>query len=427
MRGRRIRELLGGPEHRKLFAEARRRHEEAGEGPVRSFTLHNLAAAEREALAGLLGWVSVPEGPVRIRCRQLDNALRASAVDAGLVEVIEALGGPLRDLRAEREAVEQAEEEMWHAAREHPVVQRRPPLAAWLQDLRDLGLLKRSAKALGCGEEEVLKSALSVVERLPADGIPLSVLASETMGDAHGLDPGRPMGAIVIRAVTRLLARDAPPGDAVSRRLAWEAVGVLCDPLSVHVLVLGVRPLGRGRLARALTAASEEGEPQRITLRELERADLRWEEGDEVFVCENPSVVAAAADRLANRVAPLICVEGVPSTAALLLLRSLGDAGSRLRFRCDFDWMGLRIGQSLAALPGAVPWRFSTADYLESLASIREPAPLTGTPLSVTWDSALADQMASRAAAVYEEQLIERLLSDLACGRGHRRDEARLI
>lgn len=410
----RVRELLGGPAYRRMFAEARRRYEEAGGGAVRSFTLRDLDEAEREALAGLLGWAAVPEGPIRIRCSALDEALRSSAVASGLVEVLEELGGPLRDLQAERHNEMEAQERMWLAASEHPAVLRHPPLVRWLEELRELGLVKRNAKALGWAEEELLERALQMVDRLPARGIPLSVLASEVLGDAHGLDPGRPLATIALRAVAHLLDRGTIPGDAAARRLAWEAVGVLCDPLSVHVLVLGIRPRGGGRLARTLHEAAEEGEPQRLTLRELERAELRWQAGADVFVCENPSIVVAAADRLGSQVAPLVCVEGVPSTAASLLLRRLGEAGCRLRFRCDFDWAGIRIGQGLAALPGASPWRFSEVDYVEALSSIRDPAPLSGTPQPAPWDPALPERMAARGAAVYEEQLVERLLADLA-------------
>lgn len=410
----RVRELLGGQEYRRLFAEVRRRYETSGGEAVRSVTLRDLDAADREALAGLMGWSAVPKGPVRIRCKALEEALRSSAVACGLMEVLEVLGGPLRDLQAEREKELLAQERMWLGAAEHPAVLQRPPLMRWLEEMRDLGLVKRSAKALGWAEEEVLGRALEVVERLPARGIPLSVLASEVLGDAHGLDPGQPLATIALRAVVRLLGRETVPADAAARRLAWEAVGVLCDPLSVHVLVLGLRPLGGGRLARSLHEAADEGEPQRLTLRELARSELRWQAGVDVFVCENPSIVAAAADRLAERVAPLICVEGVPSTAASLLLRRLGEAGCRLRFRCDFDWMGLRIGQGLAAFAGASPWRFSEVDYVEALASIRDPASLSGPPQLAPWDPALAECMAARGAAVYEEQLIEHLLADLA-------------
>ena len=60
-----------------------------------------------------------------------------------------------------------------------------------------------------------------------------------------------------------------------------------------------------------------------------------------VWVCENPSVVEEAAEKLGARCAPLICVEGRPSVAATPLLGALSRCGTELRYHGDFDWSGL--------------------------------------------------------------------------------------
>ena len=93
-RAERIRALLGAPVYEKLFAAARGRVEEGGEG-ARSVSLADLAPAERRAAADLLGWEALPEGTVRLALARLDAALRDSAAGAPLREVLEALGGPL--------------------------------------------------------------------------------------------------------------------------------------------------------------------------------------------------------------------------------------------------------------------------------------------------------------------------------------------
>src|SRR5207253_6117247 len=84
---------------------------------------------------------------------------------------------------------------------------------------------------------------------------------------------------------------------------------------------------------------------------------------DTVFICENPAIVAAAANRLGPRCAPLVSIEGQPKTAAHLLLTKLRDAKVRLLYHGDFDWGGIRIANLMRRRYGAEPWRFSVNDY----------------------------------------------------------------
>src|SRR5260370_38763282 len=99
-----IRQRLGGPEYAPLFRAVRARLEGAGGAPARALTLFGLSEAERRAGADLHGWPTVPDGRIRVSLSKLDALLRESAVGAGLVEVVEVMGGPLADRRAERHA-----------------------------------------------------------------------------------------------------------------------------------------------------------------------------------------------------------------------------------------------------------------------------------------------------------------------------------
>lgn len=97
------------------------------------------------------------------------------------------------------------------------------------------------------------------------------------------------------------------------------------------------------------------GEPVWLTLRSLRGA---WElaRGAEVFVCENPTVLEAAADRHGAASRPLVCTFGFPSHAAWELLTGLGDV--RCHVRADGDAVGWRIVNQLRdRLPGAFTWR----------------------------------------------------------------------
>ena len=411
-----IRERLGGPEYAALFRAVRARLEAAGGAPARTLTLLGLSEGERRAVADLHGWRTVPDGRVRLPLAKLDALLRRSAVGAGLVEVVEAVGGPLADRRAERAAAGRREEQLWAQAGGHPAVAALPELRPWLEELRRRGLVRRLARASGLDATDLLRQALGVVVRLPARALPLSVLSAESTGDAHALDPGRPLAALALRAAACLARWPKVPADATARRRLWAEVGVLCDPLSANVLVLGLRPTGDGQLSRHLRESADAGEPRRLTLRELAASPVAIAPGAAVFVCENPVVAAAAADRLGPRCAPLVCVEGVPSTAALRLLRSLEQEGARLRFHADFDWAGLRIGNLLSAQMTALPWRFTARDYEAALtlSLASDPAPLKGPPVRAAWDPALDGAMRAAGRAVFEEQVIESLLVDLA-------------
>ncbi len=412
-----LRTLLGRAELVALFEAVRDAFEARGPEGARSLTLTGLSAAERRAIADLHGWKEVPSGErVRISLTRLDTALRDSAVALGLVDVVTALSGPLVDRRVVRAELLAAKEEQWQRARDRVSAENRPELLRWLDEVRGLGLVARAASVGGCSEAQLLERALTVALRLPSAGILLPVLAAELFGDAHALDVGKAEAGLALRAAALIARWPAPPSTAPERRRLWAEVGVACDPLSTDVLTLGLRPQGDGLLARHLRDSSAEGEPRRITLRELMRSPLTVARPTPVFICENPSVVAAAADRLRESCATIVCVEGVPSTAARILLRGLESSGATLRFHTDFDWAGLRIGNLLAALlPTALPWRMSATDYERGVGG-KNTLELTGSTLAATWDESLAETMARHRIAVYEESVLAELLDDV--GRG---------
>jgi len=409
-RAEQLRSLFCSPHYARLLAAARDRLEAAGD-LARSLHLRGFSDGERRTLADLLGLRAVPPESSRVTLAALDAALQASAIRASLREVVEAVGGPVHDLRADRDAARTQRELVWAAARARLEAAGREDLAPWLEALRAGGSVRRAARE-GQGEAELLARAVDVALRLPASGKLLSVLAAECASDPHALDPGTPLGGLALRAAAAIAGWSEVPTAAAARRELWSEVGVDCDALSAEALVLGLRPRGDGLLARHLCEAAAAGEPRRITLRELRASDLAAVPGEPVFVCENPAVVAAAADALGDRCAPVVCVEGVPSTAAMELLGRLVASGARLLVRADFDWAGLRIaGQVLAA--GGSPWRFASADYLAAVESGRGGPALGGREAVAPWAPALAEAMRSRGVAVPEERVIEDLVADL--------------
>ena len=395
--------------HARLLAKVRAELERRGAG-ARTVSLKSFTPEEHLALANLTGATRLHTAPRSLRVSTLDAALKQSALACGLLELLDALYGALRDRPAERALGRQTEAEAWAAAsaqlEAHPAA---ASLLPWLSAVRQRGLLKR----LGLPVNVLLTQVLPVVQALPANALPLSVLAAQTLGDAHALDRGRPLAHMALSAAAALTGTAAVPAAAGPRRRLWAEVGVVCDLLSCDVLVYNLRPISNGRLAHHLQACANAGEPTRITLRELMRHDLTWAT-PRVFICENPCVPALAADRLGPQSQGLICTEGFPTTAVLHLLRSLHQCGTRLHFHGDFDWGGLRIGNHLLKGLDAHPWRFDAASYLRHVAEHAPRSLLKGRPIVASWDAQLQAAMITHGRAVFEEQVAAELLEDLA-------------
>jgi uncharacterized protein (TIGR02679 family) len=282
----------------------------------------------------------------------------------------------------------------------------------WIQDLKASGLLKRVA----CNDihiaQTLVDQAVAIVKQVPLPAVRLAELAASISGNSHALDRGQPLGALVIR-FARQIDESARWKTAAERRDAWELLGVLCDELSAPVLVLNLRADSESLTGRALNLHASAGEPYRISVRQLRLHPPLLDSstcGPEVFVCENPTVVDVAANKLGSSCRPLVCIDGKPKTAAHLLLDAVRKAGIRVRYHGDFDWEGIRIGNSIIQRYCAMSWRFNAADYA---ATPEKAHPLKGEPVGAVWDTGLAEIMEKAGRTVHEENVLEALLVDL--------------
>jgi uncharacterized protein (TIGR02679 family) len=406
----RLREVLGGPAlawlRRRLRARLSRGEALMG-GPV---TLDLPSPEERAAVERLFGRLGRGQG-LRVDLEALRRVLQQAEICDDLVDAVVALEGPIVNQREQRDA----EESRWRDlfAETAAMVENAPPLVSrWLLELEATGLLRRLAGADLDEATTLIRRAVAVVRRLPTTAVPLAELAASAAGDSHALDQGEPVGALVLRAAAMLANVDMPE-DAEGRRQTWAAVGVLCDELSAPVLVLNLTATVETPTGRALSLHASVGEPYRLSTRQLLRHGPTFSAplagSRTVFVCENPTVVAVAANKLGARCAPLLCTEGQPKTAFRLLADVLVRAGFHLAYHGDFDWPGILIANSVVKRFGALPWRLRPEDYLQA-----EPGPsLEGPPVAASWDTALGAAMERRRCAVHEESVLDILLSDL--------------
>jgi len=360
---------------------------------------------QRSAVADLLGADRLPGEYTTVSVAMLEELLSAS-VGAGVREVVTSLLGPLDDRAARRAAGAAERSELWEWLVRHPVVVAQPVLREWVDAVRRAGLIGGSAERT----RKELDRALRVFGALPATGVPLPVLAEDLLGDPHALDEGTRCAGLVLRALAVLHAVELPQ-DAQERRALWESAGVVEDELSSVVLAAGLRLSGVG--GRVLRVCADGGHVAALTLAQVRATSFTGVPRD-VWVFENPSVLAVAVTRFGTSCPPVVCASGWPNSAVIALLRGLAAAGSALHYHGDFDGEGVRIAAHVAARTGAEPWRMATDDYLRALGGGTPVGRVTEAP----WDSRLADVMREHGSAVSEERVTARLLDELEeCGR----------
>ncbi len=407
--------LFSGPELEPLLMRMRRRLER-GMPLSGTIVLTELGSSQIEAIGALLGRSPAVIGDrcVSVPLDDLAQQLAEAGICRSLRAAVEQLTGPVENTAAARDERDAAWSHVFDTA---PEALRRPPFAVWLDGLKASGGLKRLARSSPVAAKSLLARVVQVTSGLPAAGEPIASFAATRLGNAHGLDPGTPVATLALRAAARLGGIEFDKEDAETRRAVWASVGVMCDELSTPALVLNLPAAGDTPLGRMLRTATGEAEPLHVSLRLLLRWPLAGDAalGDrEVFVCENPTVVALATARLGRRCAPLICANGQFATPLLVLLRQLRDAGARVRYHGDFDPAGLAIARRVMAESGAQPWRFGAAEYIAA----PKGEPFVVHPGPTPWDARLREAMRADGRAVHEEAVFATLAEDLARGAG---------
>ncbi|MFG3021563.1 TIGR02679 family protein [Streptomyces sp. NPDC048254] len=379
--------------------------------PVKRVRLGPLDEAQREALADLLGLDRLPDPRPSVSLARLEEAVTELSGHT-VRETVTELVGPLDDRAGERRRKEDERAELWTWLDGHATVRAQPALADWTASCRATGLVGGSPELT----RTLLADALTVLGELPAQAEPLPVFAARVLkGDAHALDDGTRLSALVVRALATL-HDTAAPESAADRRALWARAGVADNDLSATVLVGGLRPAGDGPLARVARVCAEAGQAASLTLAQLRAPGefiLASDPAPVVHAVENPSILALAVRRFGPDCPPLVCTSGWPNTAAVHLLRLLADQGAGLRYHGDFDGEGIRIAAYLLDKTPARPWRMTAADYRAAVA--RTPhGPRPGRLTEAPWDPELTFAMTDHGTAVVEELVTDVLLADLA-------------
>jgi uncharacterized protein (TIGR02679 family) len=402
-----LQRMLGVPELSWLVDRIRSRLER-GEPIDGTVTLLGATPAQRRAAARLLGRSAGRGTSLSVPLPAVADELWRAAAAPSLVAAVEAIGGPVRDLAAERAA----ELQRWGDALTQARASWLSRLSWYREWLDSIGRDGTVSKLIRQGRTDVIGQATAVLERLPAGSEPgcavLSALAAAATGDARALTDG-PLAGLVLRAIA--VREDVQvPASPDAEQALWTAAGVVTDDLASQVLVLNMRAGGEP-VGRWLSEAAAAGEPFRLTLRQLMAAPvLPWPL--DIYVCANSATVRAAADQLGTGCPALVCTEGEPSVACLRLLQSAVNSGSSVRWHGDFSWPGLR-GTALAIRQlGAQPWLMAASDYQAALAR-GGGEPLKGRAEPSPWDPRLAEVMRMTGRTVCEVRVEPLLLAEL--------------
>jgi uncharacterized protein (TIGR02679 family) len=399
--------MLGSPELAWLVDRIRAKLER-GERLDGTVTLVGATPAQRRAVGRLIGHNPGRASSLSVSLPDVASELFRAAAAPNLRSAVEELGGPVRDLAAERAA----DLARWGDVQIPMQSSRLAGLSwyrEWLDAIRRDGTVTRLIRQ---GHSEILGLATSVLEQLPAGPEPatavLSALALAVTGDEHGLSDG-PLAALVLKA---LAIREGVPAPATAEAVQalWSAAGLVGDDLASQVLVLNLRSGGEPT-GRWLTEAAEAGQPFRLTLRQLTSSVvLPW--ALDIFVCASSALVRAAADELGAQCPALVCTEGEPSVACSRLLQAAVSSGSAVHWHADFSWPGLRSTATAIRRLGARPWQMAASDYQAALGSGGEP--LRGRPEPSDWDPRLAEMMQRAGRCVGEDRMLASLLPELA-------------
>jgi uncharacterized protein (TIGR02679 family) len=411
------RSWLGQPDLARLWDMLHERLQRNGIAVRGRVQLADASHAEREALALLMGR-AYAAGVITITLTDLDRQLRSGAAGCGLADVVAELRGPLTSRPALRETRAAERDRFWVAANEALRAARLDEAAwvpGWLEEVRRGGTLTRLPSVRAAS---LIEQAVDVLARVTAPGEvggSRGELAERVTGTAHGLDDDTVLARLVLRGLARARGEEFPR-DARARRELWEAAGVATDQVSSTVLTYGLLPQGDDWAARVLRQRSLAGAETHLSMRDLRRIQWRLPTDVEVFICENPRVIEAAADKGGRH--PLVCTSGNPATTVLALLDALAAAGARLAYRGDFDWPGLAMANRIISRYAARPWQMNAADYELHVSVARARAtplqPLAGHPVVASWDPELTPAMQVLGVSVQEESALELLLADLA-------------
>lgn len=336
--------------------------------------LSRLKEEERDALEGLLQRSYGGQKSAAISVERFHKALQESKfAGCDLEKVLEIyFGGKIVSKREERDE-KLREQELFFGEIYEEFKESRA--GEWFRRIMETGEMPftslladyhRDKEAVGGRLRNILKglNRLPVFETIAKR---LAMFAAEITANPHFFDEGEKAFSVFLYGVCDLLEIEYPRKRTaeVKAEILYQA-GLIKDDISNFAVCMGIRGWMKinGKEHEGMSASCAYGEPQQISLYHLSNLNRLQGEEEQVLVVENPTVFMDLLERRNGR-ASLVCGNGQPNLAVLILLDKIVDSGGTLYYSGDFDPEGLLIAQRLKLRYGEnlVLWHYEREDY----------------------------------------------------------------
>lgn len=179
----------------------------------------------------------------------------------------------------------------------------------------------------------------------------LSVFSARISKDSHYFDSGIWTGNLLIKGVSYILGLEEPNNIEDLNELYFK-VGLFKDVVSNHTTIYGLKAYIENKLSKgeynevkAVNAFIEWGEPLQISLSNLLKIDFLEPISEEIYIFENPAVVAELISKGVNNKS-LICTSGQLNLSSHMLLNKL-KGYKKIYYAGDFDIRGIEIAFKL--------------------------------------------------------------------------------
>lgn len=316
--------------------------------------LGNLTRQDRETLEGFFGRSFHGQKSVSVSAEKFRKALADSRYHCVTPERLLELYFHKKPV-GRRQAEEEREKQRLSVMQEAAVHFQKTPAADVLSKLRQIIKGKETA---GTAEwKDSLYMAAEMFNSFPyrrGKTMYLAVFAAEMTGNPHAFDVGTAGGELLKQLCEldlrqrKITVNDSRGFSAYKRQRSLLSVGILIDHVSNYAMLCGVRVRKKdGTMHKGMEGFLEESDMVQVPLAAM--AD--WEEilcpKERLYVVENPSVFAALCESGKDGYA-LMCMNGQPRLAGLLVLELCARSKTTVYYAGDLDPEGVLIAEKLS-------------------------------------------------------------------------------
>lgn len=244
----------------------------------------------------------------------------------------------------------------------------------------------------------------------------LAVFAARITGNPHYFDEGSEGSTLLYYGVEYYLKQTGKQSLRAERSGLQQkqellyAAGIIKDDISNYTIAYGIRAWDQGEKEHlGIRGFYEEKEPIQLSLYSISNLAKVKANQNQIFVVENPSILIAMVSIMPDTFS-VMCVNGQPNLASIVLLDKLADAGTQLYYAGDFDPEGLLIADRLKRRYSSNLhlWKMDEMIYQKALSeeSISEKRLKMLDKIQDEALKAIAFQMRKLRVAGYQEQVI---------------------